>query len=476
MIKNNELQAQSFKITGEILETYKSYNTYFGVDNITIINGRFLLEIKLLPGSKIEDIKKNAKNVQMTLKLPVFQVHQDGLYFYIVAAYEEKTSNELLSILKKPNFSDSIVGFRLPYVVGLNYMGEPFSIDIAKMPNLIKGGSSNSGKTVGLKALLISLLSCCDPKKLKICVLDNGAADLMIFDDICTVIDDTDDGVKAILGLKETMSKRIKLRRENADEFFSLPYIVTVIDELPALISECYAKNQLTEALRGLLQRCRHANMSVILTAQNPTKENLKLDLGSVACRISYRTAKTIQSCTILDEGGAEDLMNQGDMLFLSPYHNGIHQIRGSYISPQQVATVLDELYKKYGEQAFAVDDEDLEYEHYILSEKNHLPEVPATPTKAQIDDILFSKVIIWTLGCETVSANSISKAFKMKWDRGNTFLNRLHQFRIVDDFNGGSRKVVPVSIDDLEGEVVSLLERYDYTEDDIEEAFNNRK
>ena len=476
--KNYEIETQSYRIADDILNCYNGYKTFFGIDDVTLNNNRFVFELKLLPGtSKIEDIIKYSKNVQMALKLPLFQVHQKGIYIYIVAAYNIEYNNELMPHLKSPVSIEKTKGMRLPYLVGFDYMGEPVIIDLSKLPNLISGGTSNSGKTVALLCLIIGLLWSCSPDKVKIVILDNGAADLIDFKGLCTVIDDTLEGHNTIDSLKKLMEYRISLKKSNRAEFEELPYIVVIVDELPALITESGEnQNQLIENLQTLLNRCRHANMSVVLTAQNPTKENLGVDLGAVAARMAFICAKPVNSTTILGEGGAEELEVQGDMLFSAPQlGKGIQQYRGSFIELEDVPAVLDEIRQKHGiglsDAAYKLDFSELKSKHSKTNTEGDATDgqfdIPVTPilltTKSQSDDKLLVKIIIWALGQRVISANSISKAFKMKWDRANEFLGRLNQFGIATEFEGNSRLVTQNEIEDLEEEVILFLKQQGY-------------
>jgi len=300
---------------------------------------------------------------------------------------------------------------------------------------------------------------------------------LTVFNNVCEVIDDVAIGLKKLFALKETMENRIALKRQDPKAFQELPYLVIVIDEASALMSGCKNQKALADIIQNLLQRCRHANMSIVLSAQNPTKENLKIDLGSVACRMAFRTARAIQSCTLIDEGGAEDLMEQGDMLLATPQYSSPQRLKGSYISKGELPTILDEILEKYGDKAYALDEDDLQFcgDEGTDDELFDLSVTSSTSTKTQVDDKLFAKVIIWTLGQKVASANLIKKAAKISWDRGNGFLNRLHQIGIVGEFNGNSREVIPINIEDLDEEVVLFLERHDYSRDNIVEAFASR-
>lgn len=309
--RNYEIESEIHRLAENIIIGFKSFGVAFDFEKIEYSNGKFYFQIKLNIGTRVDDIKKNEKNVRMLLRIPVFEVYQEDFNIYIVVALQETSKNNLLTFLKHPQYLIETNEMRVPYVIGVDFRDIPVIVDIPKLPNLIIGGAGTSGKSVALKCLLLSIMWSCSPDKVKILIIDAGAADLTVFNDYCTVIDTFNTSLNTIINLKNIMEKRIALKRINLAEFEKLPYLVVAIDEYPALVSGTKDLNSLTTAMLNLLQRCRHANMSIVLTAQNPTKENLNLDLGSVSARIALRCVKGSNSRTILDENGAENLTAQ---------------------------------------------------------------------------------------------------------------------------------------------------------------------
>jgi S-DNA-T family DNA segregation ATPase FtsK/SpoIIIE len=472
-------QAQARNLAEVILSIYAEYGVHFRIGDITLDECSFKFEVNLIPGShnNFEDLKKHELHLQMHLKTPVVRVLQEKWNVCILVS-TKAPDNRLLPILRHSSYLETTRNMITPCVVGVDYLAKPVIIDMSKLPNLVIGGASTSGKTMALICIIIGILSSRTPEQVRLLLIDCGAADLTIFNDFCVVVDDAEEGFNAILELKRILDERIALKRQNRDEFEKLPYYWVVIDESPTFISENNENAKLlASTLQTVLQKCRHARIGIILSAINPSRENLVIDLAPVAARICFRVAKTANSVTILNEGGAEDLMEQGDMLFLSPRHIGIQQLRGSFIPENEMTLILNELKAIHGSnKAFAIDEIDLDRCGFDTdSERFNIPVASAKASKSQADDKLFARIIIWTLAQEFISANSISKGFKIGWDRGNAFLDRLHQLGIVGDVDGKYRPVLPANIADLTDDVIEFLKRYGYSEDDLINAFDER-
>ena len=189
---------------------------------------------------------------------------------------------------------------QLPYIVGHNITGQLVITDLSQNKHILLGGATNSGKTVGLHALITSIIVCKPSSFVNLILIDVGAADLVVFNGIphlsCPVIREKNIAHHAILSLKDEMERRIEMQIMDMDNFKRLPQLLLVIDEFPALFSgiDKNVAKSLTDALSDLLQRGRHAKVHVVLAAQNPTIQNMHIELGNITTRIAFRCAKKI--------------------------------------------------------------------------------------------------------------------------------------------------------------------------------------
>lgn len=225
----------------------------------------------------------------------------------------------------------------------------------------------------------------------------------------------------------------------DSDTFNKLPRLLLVIDEFPALFSgidKNWAKS-LTDALSGLLQRGRHAKIHVVLAAQNQTIQNMHVDLGNITTRIAFRCAKKNFSETILGERGAENLSGKGDMYLKSPDYTELQRIQGIFIAPRKLSEIVKHiqiLYSKYSLKCnpyeFTLSTDQLnELQTYTSADLYR-----SVDTKQQIDDQLLAQIVVWVLGEEAISCNSICSKFHIGWNRAKGFLDRLKEMGLVGD------------------------------------------
>ena len=378
---------------------------------------------------------------------------------------------------------------QLPYAVGYNFTGHLEVIDLSQSPHLIFGGSTCSGKTVGLQSLIAGIAYVKPPFEVNFILIDVGATDLILFNGIphlsCPVVRDRNLVCQVLLALTNEMERRMELRVKSSMQFEKLPRLVLAIDEFPALFSGLDDKQtikQITSAISSLLQRGRHANIHVVLAAQNPTVQNMKVDLGNITARVAFNCAKKNFSETILGEGGAENLSGQGDMLFKSPQSAELKRLQGVYISERELREMLCKIMVKWDRYSFGnrfkfvIKEEKLQRGE---SELNDCLMGKALIKKNQIDmkDKLFAKVLLWTLGQDKISCNALMKTFGLGWNRADNFIERLHDLDIVGDLDAKlPRTVLPKSADEIAEETMQFLASNGFTAEAVTATIESRK
>jgi len=247
------------------------------------------------------------------------------------------------------------VGSPLMMVLGKNMAGRPMVVDLAKMPHLLIGGSTGSGKSVGVNAMICSILLRALPSEVKLILIDPKMVELGIYEDIphlwAPVVTDMKEAGRVLKWVVSQMEDRYKrlamVNVRNLDSFNkkiieagggidlsnrtpnprwpdrpavleSLPYIVVVIDELADLMMVC--RSEVEDSIARIAQKARAVGIHLILATQRPSVDIvtgvIKANLSS---RLSYRVNTKIDSRTILDSSGAEQLLGKGDALFLAP-------------------------------------------------------------------------------------------------------------------------------------------------------------
>jgi len=267
---------------------------------------------------------------------------------------------------------------KLTLALGKTIHGEPYVADLATMPHLLIAGSTGTGKSVGLNAMLTSILYRATPDDVRLIMIDPKRLELGMYEDIphllSPVVVDPKKASNALRWAVREMEERYKtlaaegvrnieqynrnvrliLQERGADAEEApkpLPFIVVVIDELADLMM--VASNEVEESIARLAQMARAVGIHLILATQRPSVDVITgLIKANLPSRISFRVSSKIDSRTILDSNGAEQLLGKGDMLFLPPASSRAIRLHGPYISEQESARLASFL-RKQGKPVF---------------------------------------------------------------------------------------------------------------------------
>ena len=263
---------------------------------------------------------------------------------------------------------------KLTLALGKTIHGEPFVADLAMMPHLLIAGSTGTGKSVGINAMLTSILYRATPDEVRMIMIDPKRLELGMYEEIPhlltpVVVDPKQaanalrwavremeeryktlaaEGVRNIDQYNRNIQRRLAEKRtpENAEPPKPLPFIVVVIDELADLMM--VASNEVEESIARLAQMARAVGIHLILATQRPSVDVITgLIKANMPTRISFRVSSKVDSRTILDGNGAEQLLGRGDMLMLPPASSRFVRLHGPYISEQESARLASYLRKQ---------------------------------------------------------------------------------------------------------------------------------
>ena len=263
---------------------------------------------------------------------------------------------------------------KLTLALGKTIHGEPFMADLATMPHLLIAGSTGAGKSVGINGMLTSILYRATPDDVRLIMIDPKRLELGMYDDIPhlltpVVVDPKQaanalrwavremeeryrtlaaEGVRNIEQYNRNVHQAIAEKRapQNEEAPKPLPFIVVVIDELADLMM--VASNEVEESIARLAQMARAVGIHLILATQRPSVDVITgLIKANLPARISFRCASKVDSRTILDGNGAEQLLGKGDMLFVPPASSRFIRLHGPYISEQESARLASYLRKQ---------------------------------------------------------------------------------------------------------------------------------
>jgi S-DNA-T family DNA segregation ATPase FtsK/SpoIIIE len=263
---------------------------------------------------------------------------------------------------------------KLTIALGKTIHGEPYMADLATMPHLLIAGSTGAGKSVGINGMLTSILYRATPDDVKLIMIDPKRLELGMYDDIpqllTPVVVDPKQAANALRWAVREMEERYKTLAaegvrnieqynrniqhameekrtpQNGELPKPLPFIVVIIDELADLMM--VASNEVEESIARLAQMARAVGIHLILATQRPSVDVITgLIKANLPARIAFRVASKIDSRTILDGNGAEQLLGKGDMLFLPPASSRFIRLHGPYISEQESARLASYLRKQ---------------------------------------------------------------------------------------------------------------------------------
>ncbi len=335
-----------FKITGDVVATYSG-------PVVTTFEFRPDAHIKV---SKIlnlqDDLAMALKAATIRIQAPVPGKDVVG----IEIPNKETDTIYLKEILQSPIFQKA--DSELTMAVGKDIVGNPFVTDLKKLPHLLIAGTTGSGKSVGINAMLVSLLYKNSPDDLKLLMIDPKMLEFSIYNDIphllTPVITQAKQAIIALANMVVEMEKRYKLmsktktknienynekaKKEGYDPF---PYIVVIIDELADLMMT--SGKDVEFYIARLAQMARASGIHLIVATQRPSVDVVTgLIKANLPSRISFKVGQKIDSKVILDSMGAESLLGRGDMLFTPPGTSGLIRLHAPFISEKEIETIVE--------------------------------------------------------------------------------------------------------------------------------------
>jgi S-DNA-T family DNA segregation ATPase FtsK/SpoIIIE len=344
------------------------------------------------------------------------------------------------------NFSGS-----LPLVLGKGTIGEVVVVDLARMPHLLIAGSTGSGKSVALNAILISLLCKLSPDELKLILIDPKRLEFASFTDIAhllfPIVTSPHHAAPVLRWVVQEMEERYEKMaqrgarnvadynarvqnqpyEEGVEPAVALPFIVVVIDELADLMIT--TGRDIEDLITRITQMARAAGIHMIVATQRPSVDVITgLIKANFPSRISFRVASRIDSRTILDTMGADRLLGRGDMLFLDAATSQLRRVHGAYVSDEEIERVADHirLQRKV---------EYLDRHHAIATQANDLH---------QTDDVLYQDVRQFLDEIDEISISLLQRKFRIGYNRSARIIDMLESQGLIMPQDGGkTRKVI---------------------------------
>ena len=359
----------------------------------------------------------------------------------------------------------------LSLALGKDVAGRPIIANLDKMPHLLIAGATNTGKSVCINNIIINLLYQNSPDELKFILIDPKRVELAAFNDIphllTPVINDTNKVINSLRWVIKEMQERYKLLQasdkrsvlnyNNSVIVNKIPYIVVIIDEFGALMSE--AAKEVEAAVISLAQLGRAAGIHLILATQRPSTDVITgLIKANITSRIAFSVGSSVDSRTILDSNGAEKLLGNGDMLFITSDSSKMKRIQGSYITEEEIKNVIEHI-KEQSEP---------EYNDNVTEKINNF--IPNFSSLDNNKDSLILEAKETVLKAGKASATLLQRRLRIGYPRAASLLDTLEEMRVIGPADGSKPREVLIAQEDLEENFSSELDK---NEEEIKEEID---
>ncbi len=459
-----------------IVHTLGSYK--IRVDSISAKKGPTvtLYKIRLAEGTRIAQVKRLEEDIAMSLGAKGVRVLVLEAAIGIEVANEKPSVVPLKMVLNSPQYREKSPKMELPVALGITVTNEPFFLDLAKMPHLLVAGATGMGKSVGLNAIVASLLYAKHPAEMKFVMVDPKKVELDFYsalekhflavlpDADEVIITDTTKVVHTLRSLCTEMDARYDLLRDGGvrkiteynEKFLArrlnplkghkfLPYIVVVIDEFADLLMT--AGREIEEPIGRLAQKARAVGIHLVIATQRPTTDvitgTIKANFNS---RIAFKVNSGVDSKTIIDASGAQRLIGRGDMLVLYPGQDLV-RVQCAMIDTPEIESITKFIGGQRG------------YSHpFWLPEYHEESEGAGKEVNLTRRDALFEEAAKMLVQMQMGSTSMLQRKFEIGYNRAGKIMDQMEAAGIVGPANGSkSRDVLVSDFDTLDRILASL-------------------
>ena len=357
----------------ELEETLQMYGIDGEVSGIEAGPTITLYSIDLAPGNKVSSINSVASDIARSLGAPNIRIVPNTAGRKTVGIEVPNQKRETVSI-KELMSSKKSEKMNLPMFLGKDASGEPMVEDLTKMPHMLVAGTTGSGKSVCINSIIAGWMYTKRPDELKLILVDPKMVELSQFSDIphlaCPVVTEMGRAVAILEWAVERMEERYQIFRSlgvrdlvgfnelTEDEIYKildpqteeeraripikLPYIVFIIDELADLMMTA---KEVEQAIVRIAQKARAVGIHLILSTQRPEARVVTgLIKSNMPCRVAFKVSSGMDSRIVLDTKGAELLLGNGDMLYISPGSTTANRSQGTFVSPKEIRSIVKHL------------------------------------------------------------------------------------------------------------------------------------
>ncbi|MED9493232.1 DNA translocase FtsK [Escherichia coli] len=436
-------------------------------------------ELNLAPGVKaarISNLSRDLARSLSTVAVRVVEVIPGKPYVGLELPNKKRQTVYLREVLDNAKFRDN--PSPLTVVLGKDIAGEPVVADLAKMPHLLVAGTTGSGKSVGVNAMILSMLYKAQPEDVRFIMIDPKMLELSVYEGIphllTEVVTDMKDaanalrwcvnemerryklmsalGVRNLAGYNEKIAEADRMMRPIPDPYWKLgdsmdaqhpvlkkePYIVVLVDEFADLMMTVGKKVE--ELIARLAQKARAAGIHLVLATQRPSVDVITgLIKANIPTRIAFTVSSKIDSRTILDQAGAESLLGMGDMLYSGPNSTLPVRVHGAFVRDQEVHAVVQD-WKARGRP---------QYVDGITSDSESEGGVGGFDGAEELDP-LFDQAVQFVTEKRKASISGVQRQFRIGYNRAARIIEQMEAQGIVSEqgHNGNREVLAPPPFD----------------------------
>lgn len=429
---------RKFKIDGDVVRTYTG----------PIVT---TFEFRPAPHIKVSKILTLQDDLAMALKAQTIRI-QAPIPGKDVVGIEVPNQNletiYLKEILESEVFKNA--SSPLTMALGKDIVGAPFVTDLKKLPHLLIAGTTGSGKSVGINAMLLSLLYRNSPQTLRLMMIDPKMLEFSIYNDIphllTPVITEAKKAITALSNMVAEMERRYKImsqtRTKNIESYNEkmkseggeqFPYIVVIIDELADLMMTSGKDVELY--IGRLAQMARASGIHLIVATQRPSVDVVTgLIKANLPSRISYRVGQRIDSKVILDQMGAESLLGRGDMLFTPPGSPGVIRLHAPFASEKEIETIVN----------FLKEQQDVIYDEKFLAEEGSNASSATGALGEEELDELYEEAKEIILSEQKTSISYLQRRLKIGYNKAANIIEQMEKMGVLSPVNAkGQREIL---------------------------------
>ena len=447
------------------------------VEVVAVHPGPVITRFELQPapgvkGSQISSLAKDLARSLSTISVRVVDVIPGKSVIGLEIPNEQRELVSLSEILNSSEYESLTSGLTL--ALGKDIGGSPVVVDLAKMPHLLVAGTTGSGKSVALNAMILSILYKATAAEVRLIMIDPKMLELSVYEGIphllTPVVTDVKQAANALrwgvvemdrryqlmaaLGVRHLAGYNRKIKQAAArgesipDPFYvaeddedaapalqTLPYVVVIVDELADMMMTVGKKVE--ELIARLAQKARASGIHLILATQRPSVDVITgLIKANIPARIAFQVSSRVDSRTILDQMGAESLLGHGDMLYLAPGTGTPVRVHGAFVADHEVHKVVDEL-KSRGEPEYM--------EEVLRGPRQGGPDVSTGFVTPDDDlDTLYDEAVRIVLETRRASISFVQRRLKVGYNRAARMIEAMERSGIVGPLqSNGAREVL---------------------------------